>query len=716
MENSVTADKATNLEKLVRYFEEAESVTESARLLSERDRDYYDNDQYTAEELAVYKKRKQAPLVINYIKRKVDFMRGFERRTRTDPKAYPRNPQDEKTAEAATDSLRYIADLNDFDEIRSGVFENLLIEGAGAVDVVVEQKETGYDIIYKPIAWDRFFYDPHSRARDFSDAKYMGIVLWMDKEEVLETYPGSEEILESTFTSMSNTYDDRPRYSTWCDNRRTRVRVVQMHWYEGGEWMMSVFTKGGYLVEPQVSPYLDRDGRSACSIIARSAYIDRDNNRYGSVRDWIGLQDEINKRRSKALHLLNVRQVKYEKGAVVDAEAARRELNKPDGMVEVTPNMMFDIMPTGDMAAAQFNLLQQATQEMQASGPNASMSGKDSRDLSGRALQAMQQGGATEMEPLMDELKCWSRDVYEATWQRVRQFWTEEKWLRVTDDEKNLKWVGLNRRVTLKDKLMEMPQEQAMAYLQQNGIYGGDPRLDEVIDVENVAAEVDVDIVIEESPDFATLQTEQFEQLTQMAQAGMQIPPKVIIKASSLRNKDELIDILEGKAEDGISPEVQQLQQQLQELQQMADGMAKENEALKGDRVLKMAEIEVKNKEADIKSKEADTKAFEAETDRIQAMTQPQEPQEQTEAQPTQQQMPMIPINISTENMQTSELMAGLAQAVIASTEQSAITMENLAGVIVESNKQIADSIIAAQSAPKVATLSNGKKITVETL
>ena len=132
-----------------------------------------------------------------------------------------------------------------------------------------------------------------------------------------------------------------------------------------------------------------------------------------------------------------------------------------------------------------------------------------------------------------------------------------------------------------------------------------------------------------------------------------------------------------------------------------------------------MAEIEVKDKESDTKAKEADIKAYEAETDRMQATALPIQPAEPVEyEQPAaiqQPQMPMIPINISTENMQTSELMAGLAQAVIASTEKSAITMENLAWVIVESNKQIADSIIAAQSAPKVATLSNGKKITVET-
>jgi hypothetical protein len=555
LENSID-----QLPVLVRYFEEAENMTTEARGLAERDRDYYDNDQWTAEELAVLKKRKQPALTINYIKRKVEFLRGFERRMRSDPKAFPRNPQDEQAADAATDALRFVADQNDFDETRSSVYENLVIEGLGGADVIVEQNARGsYDVKVKYVPWDRIFYDPHSREKDFTDAKYFGMVVWMDKSDALETYPGSEEVLETTFASqsMSDTYDDRPRFGTWCDNRRTRVRVVQMHYRKDGEWHVCTFTKGGYLVDPQLSPYLDKEGKSSPSLKLRSAYIDRENNRYGHVRDMISLQDEINKRRSKALHLMSVRQTVYERGAVSDLEVARRELAKPDGMVEVAPGLKFEIQPTGDMAAAQFQLLQQATGEMQASGPNASLSGKDPRQLSGRAIQAQQQGGAVEMEPLIDDLRQWSRDIYEAVWMRIKQFWTEEKWVRVTDDERNLKWVGLNRQITLGEKLMEIPEEQRAFQMQRMGLMPNDPRLGQVVEIENPVSGLDVDIIIEEGPDITTLQSEQFETLASLAQAGMPIPPEAIIAASSLRNKDKILDMIE-KSSQGSQQQAQQ--------------------------------------------------------------------------------------------------------------------------------------------------------------
>lgn len=611
---------------LVRYFEESEELTTDARSLSERDRDYYDNDQWSAKELAALKKRKQPALVINYIKRKVEFLRGFERRMRSDPKAFPRNPGDEDAANAATDSLRYVADANDFDKVRSEVYENMIIEGFGGVDVVVEPNGEGYDIKTQYVPWDRLFYDPHSRMRDFSDAKYRGIVIWQDADDVLAEYPNAKDVVDATFNSYmpSDTYEDRPR-DNWSDNNRKRIRVVQIHYYENGEWMTAKYTKGGYLEEPRISPYLDADGKSECTLKMRSAYIDRNNNRYGAIRDGIGLQDEINKRRSKALHLLNVRQTKFETGAVKDKETARRELAKPDGMVEVTPNMMFDVLPTNDMAAGQFNLLQQATAEMQATGPNAALSGKDPRQQSGKAIQAQQEGGSIEMEPLVDELNQWTREVYEAIWARVRQFWTEEKWLRITDDDRNIKWVGLNHQVTLQEKLEGLDEEKRAQAMQQLQLVPNDPRLQEVVGVENVAAELDVDIVIEEGPDISTLQSEQFEQLSQLAASGMTlrdgrpIPLEMIIEASSLRNKDKLIKMAKGEEEEGgeQSAEVQQLMQRLQAAEQAmqeADQEAQQLIAEKEDAEAKASSEADKN---DIQREKNELERYKLETERM---------------------------------------------------------------------------------------------------
>jgi hypothetical protein len=547
----VTAVRLPGVTTLCRWFEESEDMTYDARKLAERDRDYYDGQQWTTAELNILARRGQPALTINYIKRKVEYLRGFERRLRSDPKAFPRDPQDEQLSEAATDSLRFVADQNDFDVIRSDVFEDMMIEGYGGGDVTVVPSRDGYDVSIVRVPWDRLFYDPYSRQKDFGDARYKGIVIWTDRDEVLENYPDRADEIESTLnsSSMADTYDDRPKFTRWADNRRTRVRVVQMHFNVAGQWFITTFTKGGFLDDPVQSPYVDREGNPTSSLIMRSAYVDRENQRYGHVRDLISLQDEINKRRSKALHLMSVRQTFGNRQAIADVDKAKRELAKPDGHIEVeaggTLNQDFGVLPTGDMASSQMALLQHATAEMQASGPNAAMSGKDPRIQSGRAIQAQQAGGAIEVEPIVDDLRQWTKDVMEASWLRIRQFWDGPKWIRVTDDERNAKWVGLNQPVTLEQALSRLDPQEAAQLAQQMGLQPNDPRLQQVVDTDNDIGGLDVDITIEEGPDVANIQAEQFQQIAQLAQSGVPFPPAVLIEASSLRNKEKLLEMME---------------------------------------------------------------------------------------------------------------------------------------------------------------------------
>jgi hypothetical protein len=88
-----------------------------------------------------------------------------------------------------------------------------------------------------------------------------------------------------------------------------------------------------------------------------------------------------------------------------------------------------------------------------------------------------------------------------------------------------------------------------------------------------------VDIVLDDVPASASLQTEQFEQLSAMAQAGVPIPPDAIVEASSLRNKDKILKKMRGEEEGELPPQVQQAmeaaQQQIAELQeQLAQAQA----------------------------------------------------------------------------------------------------------------------------------------------
>ena len=531
------------LTKLRDWFSESATTRQAGIAEAERARDYYDGNQLTAEMVAALAQRGQPRVVDNRVRPKVNYIKGVERKTRTDPKAYPRTPQHEKDASAATDALRYICDAERFEDTAAEVLENLLIEGAGGVDVTYDDASDAIKVVYYP--WNRIFWDPRSSKPDFSDARYVGGVVWMDESEVRAVWPdAADDAIAGAYerqAAATETYDDKPRFM-WAQAERKRVRVMMTHWVERGVWWSATYTGGGFLVEPDVSRYVDEKGKPCCSMVLGSCYIDRDNDRYGIVRDMFDLQDEVNKRRSRALFLMSSNRVIAEQGAVADEDAARAELAKPDGWVTKAPGLELTVMPGVDLAQAQMVMLQEAKQSLEGQGPNSYLQGRQSQAASGRAIMASQQGGLTEVEgAVVERFRIWKKSVYEAIWNRVRQYWTAERWVRVTDDESNVRFVGLNQPVTVADRLGEMPPDQQAQAMARLGMMEGDPRLGQVISIRNDVASLEVDIVIDTSPDVVTLQQEQFGMLAELAKIPGLIPPDALVEASSLRNKDEIL-------------------------------------------------------------------------------------------------------------------------------------------------------------------------------
>lgn len=537
---------------LVQKFESAEQFGQDGRRESEKARDYYDGKQLTEAQIAALNKRKQPIVIENLIQPKVDYLCGLERQTRTDPKAYARTAVHEDDANAVTDALRYVADDQDFDIKRSHVFQNMLIEGYGGVEITAKQTRDGIDPMIEEVEWHRLFFDPHSTRADFSDAAYLGYVTWLDVEKAKRRWPDAADIIENTYergtSTTYDTFEDRPEYAYWSDPTRKRIRVVTIYDQSDGVWQRSVFTLSGELEPLAPSVFVDEEGQPQCALILQAAYVDRDNDRYGIVRHFITLQDEVNKRRSKFLHMANSRQVRVAHG--LHPEAVRKEITRPDGVIVADAGEV-EVIPSGDMAAGHFNLLAEAKEAIKAVGPNATMQGKSGQDQSGRAILALQQGGMTEMAPLLDNLRHFNIRCYRAIWHRIRQFWTAERWVRVTDDEKNVRFVGFNvpryadAMVKLRGavKAGKIDEQTAAMYGQQ---VMADPQMQQPI---NVIAQLDVDIEIDEAMDTPTLQIEQFETIVKLApMAPPQFIPamfEMLIEASSLRNKDKLREIIE---------------------------------------------------------------------------------------------------------------------------------------------------------------------------
>lgn len=570
--------KGRGIEAYKRMFTRSEEACTEARKLAHRDRDWHDNfndDQWDDDEKKILQKRRQPIVTSNRIKRKIGFLCGMEQRQRSDPKAYPRNPEDNNTAEVVTDVLDFVETETRFDNTASQSFRDLNIEGIEAAEVIVENGDV---VAVNILQYDGFFYDPRSKKRDFSDARYLGYQDWFDEDEAFDMFrtqaadpkkqAEEDEKLHNLLAGSyeegvgDEGYDDKP-HQMWGDEDRKRIRVACMYWKgEKGVWNYTYFTGGGVLKEG-VSLYLDDKGQPDCAIIAASAFMTRKNERFGSVRDMISPQSEMNFRRSQALFYMKQKRLWQVNKGILPADASEI-MSRADGVLTANgpKDQTWGFVENQAEVANNFELLQEAKGEIDVQGPNAGLQGRGTESQSGIAIERQQQSGITEENDIFDTHNDWKLRIYRAMWCRVKQFWRQEKFLRVTDKEDSFRFIHLNKQVPVMDPATGQPQVGP----------DGQPMMQ--MEPGTELARMDADIILLPAPDSVTLQHEEFVQLTDMAKAGVPIPPDVLLEASQLRNKSELAKRL--KEEAGKDAQLQKAAQQVEQLQQALQAMQKQ--------------------------------------------------------------------------------------------------------------------------------------------
>lgn len=625
-------EKKTIHHVLMDYVDSYEEATVDARREAARDERYVHNKQWSDREIQKLRRRNQPVITFNKIGKKIHALKGHEIRTRVDPKARPRTLSGfhEDDANAASDAIRYVTDKERFDSVRSSAFEDLLIPGFCGALVELEVKERQgrkqVEIKLRHIHRDRLFWDPHSMKADFSDARFKGIVTWMDWEEATKRYrkPAQRRVLEQTRVrgseeELNETHSDKPR--KWWDAKRRRVKVTEIYYEDWSDeendyvWMVAHFTSAGMLEQPVETAIFDEYGIPQCPLIMTSANVDDENQRYGYVRQLISPQDEINKRRSKMLHAVNVNRIIAEDGAFKSKQEALVQKAKPDGFLVVNKgylqNAAVQFENAQDVAQGNLQLLNDAYNQMESIGPDISTLAQLPQSASGRAILARQQAGTLELEPIFENLREWQRQIYTLIWYCVRTYWTEEMWVRVTDDEQEIgyRFTGLNRRITKAQRVQELlqkgtplpdaltavnanitrfqipivqqsitqqvqqqiqssPQAQQQAEQDPSQVQAFiDQRVTQVILTEsrelqeemtaNQVALLDVDIILDTTPDTTTIHQEESERLAQFIpsmvsqmspeQANMASLPllKILIETLELRSKKKIQAIVD---------------------------------------------------------------------------------------------------------------------------------------------------------------------------
>ncbi|MDD9911569.1 MAG: hypothetical protein OXR68_04240 [Alphaproteobacteria bacterium] len=539
------------LDKVKGYFEQA--VQAPAYQKWQKDAQeawaFYDGNQWTDEEKGKLQENGQPPIVINKISAKVDNIAGTEvaGRTRILYRSRSGEATEEATARALSDLALYVAERNDQAIEISNVFKSGLVTGIGWLDIGVEEVAEGPFIFNRYEDEASVVWDSAARRLDFSDARFVCRERWLDEEELKQFFPTkSEQVLQQlkrggeplkTFTGDSVSY---------INEQEQLVRVVEVQYRQTEKQYTVQLPDGTETVTfDKTAAYNVPDGEVTSRFQPRVyvAYFSEntllshtplayqhnrftlvpyifkrhkeDGRPYGLVRSAIDPQRELNKRRSKAMHLLNTAQVIADIDAVEDPNLLAREAARPDGMILKRPGKELRIIRNSELAQSQVTVMDQAAQDIQeVMGVFDETIGKNSNAVSGVAIQQRQLAGSLNQMFAFDALRRVKKQLGHQILSLIRQYFTHEMVIQLTDSFQAARLVQLNRKEQQSDGTEFVHHDV------KSGVF---------------------DVLVEEVRDAVSGRELDMQQLNMLMQSGVEIPQKLLVEATTLSNKEEIL-------------------------------------------------------------------------------------------------------------------------------------------------------------------------------
>lgn len=602
------------------YYYERSKQAEN-RLEMAMDADFYDGIQWDPNDSQVLKDRGQMPLVYNEVAPMVDWLIGTERRTRVDWRVLPRTEDDVQLADVKTKVLKYVSDINRVPFVRSQAFADAVKAGIGWIDDGVRDDPT-QDVLYSKYEdWRNVLWDSASYELDLSDARYIFRWRWVDEDVALMMFPDRADAIRSACEDAAQ-YHDSAEDDTWyagaklerdsgiiyasgtgvmVDAKRRRIKLIECQYrkpmqcciVEDGPMRGAFVAPTDHVMQEHLAstgaPVIERMAmRVHVSVFTEAAMLSwnptntrhnrfsltpiwcyrrsRDRLPYGAVRRVRDIQQDLNKRASKALFLLNTNQILADEGAVDDWNMLRDEADRPDGMLIKKAGKDLEIRRDTDAATGQIQMMTLAAQSIQkTAGINNENLGRQTNAVSGAAIEARQQQGSVGTTEPFDNLRLAVQVQGEKQLSLSEQFYTEAKVIRLSGAKGALEWVKINQP--------EQQPDGSVRYL-------------------NDITASQADFVVSEADYAGTMRQVMFESLNQMA---MRLPPEVSLRLltiamefSDLPNKDEVAKAL--RAMTGERDPSKEMTPE--EAQQAEQQMAAQAEALQMQRESAMLALE----------------------------------------------------------------------------------------------------------------------------
>lgn len=482
------------------YEEELDRQSEN-RVEMASDADFYDNIQWRPEDIATLKERGQKALVYNVISTAVNWVLGSEKRGRTDYKILPRRKDAAKPAERKTQLMKYLSDVNKSTFKRSDAFADAVKVGIGWMESAVQDDFDGEPVVMRYESWRNMLWDS-ACGKDMDDCRYMIRSKWLDLDIAEAVFPdrigtlrrsaggnntyGLDRLGDDAMDSQENNINGYSSARAVLDGEvRQRVRVIEM-WFKkpvkvmalrGGDYAGEIYDeanphpahiesiRSGEAV-PALRTMLRVHVALMCDVgmlyFSESPYRhnefpftpiwcyrrDRDGMPYGMIRGMKDIQEDINKRASKALYILSTNKVIMDEGALpedMSMEEFEEEVSRPDAILVKRKGYEMTLNAERDLAPAHLELMSRSiTMIQQVSGVTDENLGRQTNASSGLAIGRRQEQGAMATAGIFDNLRLAVQLHGEKELSLIEQYFSEKKSFRITNMRGTPEYIDIN--------------------------------------------------------------------------------------------------------------------------------------------------------------------------------------------------------------------------------------------------------------------------------
>ena len=580
--------------------------------------DYVAGIQWADGDLAILKESGRPAMTINKLLSTIDHLDGEQLFNRASIAFRPaRGMANSQIADSLTKVHRNIAYTNKLPWVRTDVFEDGLVTGRGFYDVRIESNNNYMgDVRVKREPPELIMLDPDASEYDPSTWLDVGKSSWVSLQEVSFMY-GEElarelEPLEPGYSPYDFADDDFVRDGTFAApggyafssgqhyfpyGRQKFFRLFERQFYEVVTGQVFVDTVHGEIVpvpevwdrdriqqfmqaNPAVQIMRKRIKKIRWTVTAGPLTLHdnwspykyftivpffphfRQGRTHGVVEHLLSPQDILNKSRSQELHVVNLSAnsgwITEDNNLVnmteqqLETHGAKNGLvivvKSKDGIEKIKPNQI----PSG-LDRISFK----AEEDMKnISGVSDHLTGFAREDVSGKALRANQAAGNTSFAPLFDKLARTDNLLGDRILNLIQTFYTEPRLIHV-----------IGQKPGQKDQVL------AVNEVTPEGEILNDLSLGEY------------EVVVTNEPERDSYEETQFDHAMQMRQElGIAIPDEFMIQVSKLRDKEELLEMM-----NPTDPEQEQFNQQMEQEIALAEleKLRGEGQNLKADALLK---------------------------------------------------------------------------------------------------------------------------------